>query len=50
MPWRIDCLEGLADPLNVYSMHHKINQIDYLAEIIPPYYREDEQDFMQTCR
>jgi hypothetical protein len=24
-------------------MHHKINQIDYLAEIISPHHREDER-------
>ena len=31
----MDCIGGLADHLT-RSMHHIINQIDYLAEIIPP--------------
>ena len=42
MPWRMDCIGGLADHLT-RSMHHIINQIDYLAEIIPPHHHENEQ-------
>jgi hypothetical protein len=45
MPWRY----RRAD-FGRTMVSSQINQIDYLAEIIPPHHREDERAFMQACR